>query len=302
MALSATEYQKRLDRVFSYQGVAYGRLALLSEEENSHLLAASKFTGYAALSDAFKCFYLETVERCNTEIRETLAEKTSEFYPQFVSRLSHVFRALCGAEKIALLGYPYQGYTLLRNEFDNLVLVGAAMQGITDFYLISGIQPGQAYEENTAKKLRKNNEYEVRRLMLGTKSGLSQPTIDDLKKLDEMFVFQTHGSHLSLASALDFIGGTAPLPVVPRFEERASALFMNRYCEVAWMAHRLIPLFQPSSASFDGEWRDKWTTVDESFNYMVDSLTRENGLAIGRAYVEFIDAKFPFNSLSKFPQ
>jgi hypothetical protein len=28
-------------------------------------------------------------------------------------------------------------------------------------------------------------------------------------------------------------------------------MFMNRYCEIAWIAHRLVPLIQPPDISFN---------------------------------------------------
>lgn len=300
-ALTVSEFQHRLEQISEYDGVAFGRLRLISEEEQKHDLSASKFKGYLALSNAFKCFFLESVEILNRDIRPKVSTPLSEFYPQFLPRLSQAFRTLCGSEKISIAGYPYHGYILLRNEFDNLVLVSAALQGFTDFYTILGIHPDNSYDEKKAKRIRKNNEYEMKRLMMGTKSGLAPDTVEQLGKIDEMFDFETHGAKLSLTGSMDFMKGNAPLPILPRYEEKVSGLFMNRYCEVAWMMHKLVPMIQPPEMSLGQDWKSKWIVVDESFRYIVESLTRENQLPIGDALVEFIDKKFPFNESSTFP-
>jgi|ERR1039458_1300696 hypothetical protein len=122
MAISPEEFVKRLDAISEYKGVPYGRVHLLFDEEEKHGQATLQYKGYLALSDAFKCFFLETVELVNTECRPKVKTALSEFYPLFVPRLAHAFQSLCGAERVSLRGYPYHGYTLLRNVFDNLVL------------------------------------------------------------------------------------------------------------------------------------------------------------------------------------
>jgi hypothetical protein len=87
----------------------------------------------------------------------------SEFYGLFVPRLAHGFQSLCGAERVAICGYPYHAYTLLRNTFDSVALTSAALQKIADFYSIEGVTPGKPLEVVAVKKLRKHTEFEVRR-------------------------------------------------------------------------------------------------------------------------------------------
>lgn len=81
----------------------------------------------------------------------------------------------------------------------------------------------------------------------------------------------------------------------------AFAMFMNRFCEVSWMAHRLIPLVQPPDIPLPDAWKEKWRLIDESFEQSVDSLTKQLGKDIGAAIVELVKAKFPFHSQSAFP-
>jgi hypothetical protein len=301
MALSPEDFVKRLDSISENDGIPYGRAHLLFDEEQKHQEAILQFKGYLALSDAFKCFFLETVELINTDCRPRVTAPLSEFYAIFVPRLAHNFQSLCGAERVAICGYPYHAYTLLRNIFDNLTLTSAALQKLTDFYSIEGVEPGKTVDIAAVKKLRKNTEHSVRRKMTGSESGLTQQTLDELTKWDALFDFEVHGARLSLAATQGWMKGVEPLPVLPRFEAMQFAMFMNRYCEVGWMAHRLIPMLQPPGVLLPSAWRDKWQVIDESFELTVNSLTHQLGKKIGTAIVELVKAKFPFNEHSAFP-
>ncbi|MGF6648995.1 hypothetical protein [Paraburkholderia sp. GAS82] len=301
MALSPEEFVKRLDAISESDGVPYGRARLVFDEEQNHKQAILRYRGYLALSDAFKCFFLETVELVNTVSRPKVTAPLSEFYGIFVPRLAHGFQSLCGAERIAICGYPYHAYTLLRNTFDNLALTSAALQKIADFYSIEGITPGKPLDIAAMKRLRKDTEFEVRRKMTGSLSGLTQETRDELAQWDALFDFEVHGARLSLAGAKGWMKGREPLPILPRFEEEQFALFMNRYCEVGWMLHRLTPAIQSSDAPFPAAWMEKWRVLDDSFQITVNSLTKQLGKRIGAAIVELVNTKFPFNEHSTFP-
>ena len=232
MALSPEDFVKRLDAISESDGIPYGRAHLLFDEEQKHQQAIFQYKGYLALSDDFKCFFLETVELINTVCRPKVTAPLSEFYAIFVPRLAHNFQSLCGAERVAICGYPYHAYTLLRNTFDNLVLTSACLQKITDFYSIEGVTPGKPLDIAAVKKLRKDTEFDVRRKMTGNQSGLTQQTQNELTEWDALFDFEVHGARLSLAAAQGWMKGTEPLPVLPRFDDMQFAMFMNRYCEV----------------------------------------------------------------------
>lgn len=301
MALTPEEFVKRLDAISESDGIPYGRVHLIFDEEQKHKEAILQFKGYLALSDAFKCFFLETVELVNTECLPKVTSPLSEFYAILVPRLAHNFQSLCGAERVAICGYPYHAYTLLRNIFDNVALTSASLQKITDFYSIEGVEPGKPMDIAAVKKLRKDTEFAVRRTMTGRESGLTTETQDELAKWDALFDFEVHGARLSFGAAQGWMKGIEPLPVLPRFEPMRFALFMNRYCEVAWMVHRLIPALQPAGVSLPSAWSDKWRVLDDSFELTVNSLTQQLGKKIGAAIVEFVKAKFPFNEYTTFP-
>lgn len=301
MPYTPEEIVERLYSISERDGVPYADIELLYREEQAYKDAIQQYKGYLALSDAFKCFFLESVHLSNTYTRPRIKTPLSEFYALFIPRLVHSFRSLCASEKVATSGYPHQGYTLLRNVFDDTVLTSAALQKVTDFYSIEGIAPGSKFDIDEVKKLRKATEFEVRRYMTGSSSGLSQATRDELQHWDSLFDFEVHGARLSLSSSKDWLAGISPLPVVPEFNEMQFALFMNRYLEIGWMVHRLIPLMQPPGLPFIEGWPEKWLVIDESFQSSTAALTEELGKKIGEAIVEFVIKKFPFNSASTFP-
>jgi hypothetical protein len=118
--MSPEDFVKRLDSISEHDGVPFGRAHLLFDEEEKYGQAILQYNGYLALSDAFKCFFLETVELINIEVRPKIKSPLPDFYSLFVARLSHSFQSLCGAERVSIRGYPFHGYTLLRNVFDML--------------------------------------------------------------------------------------------------------------------------------------------------------------------------------------
>ena len=297
-------YEKKLESISKHNHVPYGRAFMLFDSEEEHFKKCVQYKGYLALSDAFKCIFLETIELFSTECRPKITSSVSKLYPLFVPRLVHSYKSLCGSERLALKGYPLQAYALLRNTFDNIVLVSAVLQGITDFHSADGIdsvESGGKIDLKELKRKRKKTEYDVRSKMTGARSGLSQTTIDELAIWDDMFDWETHGSRLSLSASLSWMQGQEPLSVLPEFLEREFAMFMNRYCEIAWMAHRLLPMIQFSEAPLGNSWNEKWCIIDASFELMVTSLTVQAGKPIGVAIVEFVRQKFPFNEKSVFP-
>ncbi len=299
--MEPSEMQQRLDAISDDNGTAYGRVHGLFDAEEAYGQQVARYKGYLALSDAFKSFFLETTETFNRHIRPQVNAPLSEFHAMFFPRLVYAWQSLCGFERLALHGYPLQAYAGIRNIFDSVQSLSAAMQGFVDMYATEGVVAGQAFDLKQVKKLRRQTEQEVSLRMSGAKSGLSKSTVDELAVWDELFNFEVHGGRLSYAASVGFMKGQAPLHVVPAFREQDFAMFMNRYCEISWMTHRLIPLVQPPAISFDPKWKEKWKVIDESFGIVCASLTKENGKAIGAAIVEYVNAKFPFNADSAFP-
>lgn len=75
------EFVTRLREAFVYEGKPFGRLRFIEEEQGAHWnKITTGLKGYAAAADAFKCFFLETVEAINIEIRTKVITQMSEFY------------------------------------------------------------------------------------------------------------------------------------------------------------------------------------------------------------------------------
>jgi hypothetical protein len=302
MALSPAEFEQRLESIsIDEAGKHYGRVHIIHDAQADYGTAVTKYSGYLALSDAFKSFFLETVELINTQCRPKVTKPLSEHYGLFVPQLAHAFQSLCGAEHTANYGYPYQAYTVLRNTFDNVIIASAILQKITDYHAVMGVVSGQPFDPIAMKRLRKKAEIEVRKQMTGDQSGLSPKTLGELGIWDALFDFEVHGGRLTLAASMGWLQGREPMPIVPKFEEKHFTMFLNRYCEIAWMLHRLIPAMQPPEIPLPAEWAEKWRILDESFEATSDALTEQVGKAIGAAIVELVKTKFPFNANSVFP-
>ena len=300
--MTPEDFVTRLEQLSEEGGIPFARLRLLAEAETEFKREMGQYKGYLALSNASKCFFLDTVERFNHEIRPAVPTLLASDHAIFFEKIVHTFQSLCAAEVAALNGYPLQGYTILRNVSDNCVLASGALQGLTDFERLEGILPGTAVDPKTVKNNRKKEEQLVRCQMDGKNSGLSTATLDLLRTLDELYDAETHGARLSLSQSTGWLKGKEPLAVVPKFLEFKASIFINRYLEVAWMAHRLLPLVQPPGLRLALEWAAKWETIDESFGIAVMSVTKQLGKPIGGAVCEFVRVKFPFTSKSEFPK
>ena len=299
--MTGAEFQNRLDAAFVFESANYGRVHLIHGKQDAYMEEVVQFRGHLALSDAFKAVFLEAVELLNTYCQPRVKVQLSECYPQFLPRLTNAFHTLCGAECAAIHGYPRPAFTTLRNVFDDVVLVSASLQKVTDFYKIEGIDPNGKFDPAAVKKARKDEEFKVRKLMTGSESGLRADVTSELTKLNDLFDFEVHGGRLSLTDAMAFMKGTGTLHFLPKFMPQAFAIFMNRFNEVGWAVHRLLPAIQPPGVSMPKEWADRWNLVDESFEIAVRSLSKQLEMKVGDAYAEFIKVKFPFNAGSVFP-
>lgn len=301
--MTLEEFEKRLAEASLYDGATFGRAHRLFEAEEQYSEQAVKFVGYFHMSDAFKCFFLETMELVNEHCAKKTALVLSDSYPQFIPRLVYVFQMLVGAERAAIRGYPFLGYTSLRNTYDIVLLTSAVMQKFTTFYGLLGIDPSDKdpYDPDKAFKPRVLEEKRVFALMTGAKSGLSSDVVEEITTWDRMFNAETHGGNLFLAGTQEYLKGKAALSPLPVFKEMDFALVMNRFCEIGWMSHRLLPLVQSADAPLPNEWRSKWQSLDECFRLIVTSLSTQLKMKIGTAIEELVDTKFPFNAQSTSP-
>jgi hypothetical protein len=306
------ENLRRLAAIADHDGVAYGRLRILENASSWYeLQVAQKLGGYEALADTFKCFFLETFELSNS-LGLTLTARVSEFYTWFVPRLVVHFDKLCAADVIARRGYPMAGYEILRNSLDAVILTSAALQQFVPWLRLDGLEPQttKPFDMKAIKKLKKKTEQQVNERMIGGTSGLTPSTIEVLKNWNDQFDVEVHDARLSHTRYMRWMTGREVLSIGPRFVTDDPRLpscdvqfanYMNRFLEIAWMAHRLLPMLQTRSVRFGEHWRARWSALDAIFNSFVFVLTAELGKPIGGAMVELVTVKFPFSVESRFP-
>jgi hypothetical protein len=297
--MTPEEFVSRLEGISRDNGRLYGRLVDIARAEAFHDATARELKGFAALSAAFRCFFLESIELINTYVISKARAPVPGAYALFLERLAHYFRTLRASEIIATQGYPMHGYTLLRNLYDSAILTSAVAQGKTDFYKLAGLID-EKFDNATFRKNRRKEENSVRLIMTGKDSGFSTNTLEVLAKWDVLFDDETHGASLTRSSTLEWLKGTEPLPILPKYNPDHFGMFMNRHCEIGWMVHRLLPLAQMGYAPLPSAWKEKWQTLDTSFFITSEALSKQLDKKIGDAIVELVKTKFPFSADSTF--
>lgn len=298
--MDVSSWQKRLGDTFSTNGLVGARVQIVLDAESEHAAVyAAKFSGQMTLGESFKDFCLETFELLNRVVAMQREVTVTHQYADFVGRHTMIFRGLRAAELLCHSGYPMQGYSLLRNLFEQAVLMSAVMQNLTTIEAIEGIAKG--FDPDQLKRERIKEEKRIFSLMHGTKSGLAEETITELARWDNLFDLEVHGSRLSKIETMHWLEGKSSLAFVPRFNEKALAMFMNRINEISWMLLRILPSLQPGPLTFGDGWAAKWKVLDESFKEAVASLGIELGKKIAPAIIELVETKFTFEPDYRFP-
>jgi hypothetical protein len=201
------------------------------------------------------------------------------------------------AEIVAVNGYPLDGYALLRNAKEQALCIGAIASGHSSFpawYGYKGMDPSIPvdHEKNRlAARNRKVEEFRIRSITLGRNSGLGEEHIRELERWENLFNMQVHGSRFSMAQ--DYFRMQKGLFSIGPLPDEDVAMYMNRFSEISWMAHRILWYLQRADVRFDGEWERRWNIMDESIRFMVLGLD-ELGKKIAKTFEAMIDAKFQF--------
>ena len=288
--------EDQLDRLFCEQGVIGRKVFDLQNVEGQIGVAiVGKYKGWQILSDSFKSFYIETFQELKVPRQRPYA------YADFIARHTRYFLALRAGELLFLHGYPLQGYSLMRSLVEQALLRAAIFTNIISFSEVEGLgEDGEPFSHVNNRRKRVSAERKVFAKMVGKESGLSEKTIVELQRWDDMFDLELHGLRLSLTETGDWLKGVGGLNFMPQLNETNLAMFMNRFAEVGWMLHRLIPIMQLESQMFSSQWAEKWCALDRSFKGFADGLT-QIGKPIGGAIVELVNAKFLFSEKSHFP-
>jgi len=262
------------------------------------------FRGFMALSEAFLDFHFGLPELVNDYVTAPLNRtggQASVAYSMGVVRHMIDFRLMYSARELAFMGSVLEGAALMRLVFDAAIVRSAIVQRLSTIEAAEGVTalaPGEPLDYEAVRKARIKEEKRIDGMMVGNASGLTEETIAELRKWESLLHGEIHGGRLSQATALAWLKGQEPLAMVPRPREFEVAMFMNRWVEVAWMVHRLMPTLQLPAHCFSAQWNDKWRVLDESFVPAVQALSSQLKKKIGGAMVEFVTKKFPFDASS----
>lgn len=273
-------------------------LATIRQAEDRFGEQALKMYGFVALSRAFQSFVVETILTGRGAVQAAPATHT---FMWLAPRVNTCFQTICAAERSAMLGYPVPAFAQLRNVFDTAVINSAVAQGFVTCDQAEGIETGKPFDPVQARRARKRIEADVNARMYGERCGLSDRAREQLRKLNSLYDDETHGQRLSRTQASQWLAGQGPMFLLPNYDEMNYALFMNRFSEVSWMVHRLLPLLRIAGSEWPHRWQERWKTLDMCFCQTLASMTRQLKKPIGAAVVEFVAAKFPFDASSTLP-
>lgn len=264
-----------------------------------------KLRGHVLLSTCTQTFALETLVATSTkQINEMtrVMPEVSIMFLDFVTTL----RKLRAATLLTTHGYLGVGYGLLRDVKDNTIHLSAVFQRMItslDLMGISPTHPPKATNEelkNLHRRHRIRTERKVMGDFIGASSGFSEDDIFELERWADLFDREVHGSFLSSSIfALDWVQGQEMLHFL-HADESMEGMFANRYNEVSWMFHRLLPNLQIGETGFGQEWAEKWNILDESLWQMEHGLgAGQLGKKIADSFIRFIDLKFPFDASTR---
>jgi hypothetical protein len=302
--VTVKEWQDRLSANFTKHNSVGGSLFELFEVEVAAGAGfVKRYTGHRHLSDAAQSFALDTLASVTSEQINACSQKVAEFPLIFVDYVT-TFRRLRSADILSTKCYLGPALALLRDVMDRSIHLSAIFQGKLTYTQLMGVltehpQKATAAEmQNLQRKQRVKVERDLISEFIGNKSDLTPDDIAELSVWNSAFDRETHGSMISSASeATRWVKGGARLKLIQSDNELIQAMFMNRYNEVSWMFHRLLPKLQSHQGVFGEKWCKKWEVLEVSFWQMEQSVA-DMGKQMPAAFIRFIDTKFPFNAHS----
>jgi hypothetical protein len=299
-----TSWLDDIKSTFEKEGIIGHRLTeIIRKEQEYKYYIVSKFRGYNILMDAFLSFFIETFDAVSRQFKENEKIDNVKYYNAIVAEQVMNFRSFRAAENLLLCGYPQAGYILFRDLKDRAIFMAAIILGLTSYSAIYGIdqfagkQSGMDKEVygKAIKKRKMEEENHIKNHILKGKSGFDQVTIKALKKWEETFHYEVHGSRLSKAQndVYQFLMEKKPLKIAPLPNDEVIYFYMNRSNEVAWMLLRTLPYLQFKPKSFGNEWAEKWHVLDISFQKGIKEIA-DQGKPFFLAIIKLITEKFQF--------
>ena len=250
------------------------------------------------------CLFLDTLQASSSLRNKSNIVNANDDLVEIDLMMS--LRRLRASALVASQGYHGPAFSLLRDIRDKSLLLSAYFQRKVSYGKLSGVDENfpskgtKAEIRNRTRKVRVSSEKNIFEEMLDFNDITDETQRTDLGIWKDSFDRENHGSSISAASAtktwhLD----RQPLYLVNIEDRSLMTQYINRFCDVAWMFHRLLPNLQLSAHKFDEKWKERWDILDHSFWMMENGLT-EIGRPIGAAMIELVEKRFPFNANSFF--
>lgn len=302
--MNVSEWQDRLEKYFNENGIIGGTylLDIINQESEYGEYIENRFIGHRVLIDSFFNFFVETIKKANNIVKTKGWHSNYRNYATTILYYITIFRRFRAAENLLIKGYPLDGYSLLRDIKDRSILLAAIVHGITSLSKIFGFECNEfnnkiftKEDHIKLKSKRKKEEIRIFNAMIRNRSGLSSEIRSELKIWENLFHDEVHGSRLTFAiELLRWTKDKEPLNIGPCPVESTYTMYLNRSSEIGWLLVRLLPFLQIEPNVFGKKWTEKWNVLDDSFRFMIGGLD-SIGKKIAKAFISFIDIKFPFN-------
>ncbi|MDP9178972.1 MAG: hypothetical protein M3O61_14940 [Gemmatimonadota bacterium] len=290
-------WRQNLDATFEHDD-QLRLLSLSMAEEKYGIVVSSILSDFFALSRAFQSFYIETFDL----IADLQPPAPLKWYWPLVFTHVSAFKLFRSAEHLFTKGYPFVGYSLLRELKDRAFILAAVARGSVSFRAALGwdVQPAvqgavTMADQKKVVQARKKIDGRIRRETIGSTSGFDPAIQAKLENWNSLFHAEVHGSNLSFA--LDLKGWLASRGALPyattTLHPTAAAMFVNRFEEAAWMMLRTLPFLQLSPSMFGDEWSKRWQVLNESLLESTKSRPQPASL-FAELVIKLVDAKFSF--------
>jgi len=291
--ISVGEWQRRLEDSFGEELEVQGLLWWVQmQERDLGAKVTTEMAGHVALMDAWQAFYAQTLHLALSSMPK--GEDPVSYWGAILTEHLTAFRDFRAAEVIFRAGYPLAGFRILRDLKNRALFMAAIVGGETTWSALQGHGEGRTTPDDL-RKARIREERRVLSLMIREDSGLGETSIEWLRRWEDLFNKEVHGSKLSWVGILDpWISGT-PHTLGPQFEALAVSAYTNRASEVAWMWLRVLPYLQPKPEAYGRDWKTKWLILDDSFDFMETGLRESGKKEIVDAYSVLMRTKFDFD-------
>jgi hypothetical protein len=308
MGMTVREWEARLRTMFSESGVVGPSLLPIHHaEEVYEQYVGTSFFGYRVLNQSFLEFFYQTLRQAESFAKREGAASIANSYGATLLFYANIFNRFRAAEVLFLNGYPLDAFALLRDLKDRAIYLSGLIDGRTSLAALLGIaksgQPASSdrWEAHAqAVERRRNEQRRVMSLVVGSQSGLEAGITQGLRRWQSFFHDEVHLSILTFSfESGSWAGDNAELPIGPHEEPLSAAMYMNRSCEVAWLLLRTLPFLQHEAAGFGSGWADRWSLLDESIRYAVETLQQQGKELVGFV-VALVEKKFSFGPSTSY--